>query len=171
MKRIFITIIFLFIGLCTYGQTHRNIEGVSVTFPNTPEYFSEPFPMYMVNTENVIVQVHIYSMSGISEFQKIKKTGSKTDLENAENVFLKNIIDGMTASGNLRIKKSQDIKIKNYRGKDIEATQYLSQLDKTFKAYIRFLIVKEKVVLFNCQLINDTQQAYNEKNKFLNSIK
>ncbi|WP_404812158.1 hypothetical protein ACIRNY_11770 [Capnocytophaga canimorsus] len=169
MKKIVLGIFCLFIGEIIYAQVQKNIAGMHVTFPQEPEYTHNPYPIYMLNTEDINYIVQVLDMTDSDKLRQIRKTASKQEINKVERMFLDNMFKGIISTGSITPFSIKDFDLGNRIGKHLKGVQHLEQGEVDCE--IRLMVNRPKVIFFGCQMMNDSPQAHYQKNNFFNSIR
>ncbi|MDL2254838.1 hypothetical protein LJB78_00965 [Bacteroidales bacterium OttesenSCG-928-J16] len=174
MKAITTVLILLFCANFAFAQgVKKEVEnGIFVEFPNTPDYYvNQGSPVYTAVTESVICMVIIQRdmIPFYAQFALEEKNWTEKEKKEIRDVLLDNAVKGALdytgSAGN-----SQEIKIGNYYGRKINYTAINPVTGKRGERYGVILSVRDRLILFECFLMNESSKAIEEKNKFINSI-
>ena len=176
MKRIFIIIsAFLFLTVFVLGQgIEREVEnGIFVTFPKMPEYKTTTVvSTYEAVTENCYYMVLIQrnAIPNYIEFVEAEKTWSETQKKQFRDAFLDSAVKGRLAYiGNTGT--VTEIKKGSFYGRKVEYSAVNPATGESGKQYLVMLSIRDKLISFNCIVMQDTNRAIAEIDAFINSIR
>lgn len=174
MKCCFLLILNLFFSIAFLNaQIEKEVDdGVFVTFPSTPDYkVKTEASTYVTKTENCIFMVIIQrnAIPNYLQYIKAKQKWTAAEVEKVESSFLDNAV-----KGRLDYSESQGttkaIKVGKYSGRTIYYSAINPTTGEKGKRYSHIFLVRDKAVTFEVWLLNNTQAAAQEKDKFLNSV-
>lgn len=170
----FILILFFFFSLTAFAQSIKEIEnGIFVTFPTTVEYqASTQATTYVGKTDNCLFMTMVLrnQIPNYPKYVQAKKKWTSTEIKKVEDSFLDNAVKGkLDYTGNKGT--VSEIKIGEFSGRRIEYSAVNPASGERGKRFTIMLLVRDKLVSFECWYLKETENAKIEKDKFLNSIK
>ena len=175
MKQIFIDIsVLLFLSVSIFGQgIEREVEnGIFLTFPKTPKYeTTTDVSSYEAVTENCYYMVLIQrnAIPYYTEFVETEKSWTETQKKQFRDVLLDNAVKGrFEYFGNTGT--VTEIKKGSFYGRKVEYSAVNPATGESGKRYLVMLSVRDKLINFECVLLQDNNYAVLEKDKFINSI-
>lgn len=176
MKRIlfFNTLIFLTISISIFGQgIKKEVEnGIFVIFQVTPKYqTTTEASSYAAKTMNCYYMVLIQrnAIPNYPEFLKAEKTWTEAQRKQFRDALLNNAVKGKLGYTE-SIGKISEIKKGSFYGRKVEYSAINPATGENGKRYLVILSVRDRLVSFECVLMQDTDEAISEKDKFINSI-
>lgn len=160
--------------ISSYSQTTKEVEnGLFVTFPSTPKYQANTqATSYVGESKNCIFMVMILrnQIPNYNQYELAKKKWTQSDVKKVEDSFLDN-----AAKGKLEYTGSSgiitEVKIGLFRGRKMEYNAINPVTGERGKRFTIMLLVRDKVVSFECFYLIENTISKQEKDKFLNSIK
>jgi hypothetical protein len=173
MKKI-LAILLTTISLSVYSQTQKEVEnGIYVTFPTTVEYqASTQATTYVGKTDNCLFMSMVLrnQIPNYSQYVQAKKKWTSTEIKKVEDSFLDNAVKGkLDYTGNKGTVSV--IKVGEFSGRKIEYSAVNPATGERGKRFTIMLLVRDRLVSFECWYLIETENAKTEKDKFLNSIK
>jgi len=169
----FLTILLAIISFSVYSQTQKEVENrIFVTFPTTPEYkTSSQATTYIAKTENclfmTIVQRNI--IPNYAQYIQAKKKWTNAEIKKVENSFLDNAVKGkLDYTGNKGT--VSEISIGSFNGRKLEYSAINPATGERGKRFTILLLVRDKLVNFECWYLQDNDTSRIEKDNFQNSI-
>ncbi|MGY5351548.1 hypothetical protein ACXGQW_03125 [Wenyingzhuangia sp. IMCC45533] len=162
-----------FSGACL-GQVEKEIEnGIFVTFPlevkyqvnnNQTSYVCKTDNcMFIVLTQrNVIPNYHLYA--------KAKKNWSKNEIAKVENSFLDNAVQGKLAYTESKGEFS-NYKLDHFNGRYLNYKAINPLTGKKSTRYSKILLVRDRLINFECWFLNENHEALQQKENFYKSIR
>ena len=115
-----------------------------------------------------IVQRNI--IPNYAQYVQAKKKWSNAEIKKVENSFLDNAVKGkLDYTGNKGT--ISEISIGSFNGRKIEYNAINPATGERGKRFSISLLVRDRLVSFECWYLKETESAKSEKEKFLNSIK
>lgn len=172
MKKI-LAILLTTISLSVYSQTQKEVEnGIFVTFPTTVEYqASTQGTTYVGKTDNCLFMSMVLrnQIPNYPQYVQAKKKWTTAEIKKVEDSFLDNAVKGkLDYTGNKGT--VSEIKIGEFRGRKIEYSAVNPATGERGKRFTIMLLVRDRLVSFDCWYLKETGNAKTEKDKFLNSI-
>lgn len=160
--------------MVVFGQTTKEIDnGLFVTFPNTPEYqANSQATSYVAKSDNCFFMAMVLrnQIPNYDQYVLAKKKWTQAELKKVEDSFLDNAVKGkLDYTGNKGT--VSEIKIGSFSGRKIEYSAVNPATGERGKRFSIMLLVRDKMVSFECWYLKENTTANNEKNDFLNSIK
>lgn len=170
-------IIILLIGslfpMLVFSQVEKEVDnGIFVTFPTTPEYsINQNNSTYVAKTSNcffmVLLQRNI--IPNYNQYVLARKNWTKAEIKKVESSFLDNAVKGkLDYTGNTGI--VSEIIIGKYRGRKIEYSAINPATGERGKRFSIMLLVRDKLINFDCWLLNNTSNSTEQKDEFFRSI-
>ena len=173
MKKYFI---FLFCLLTSFyfSQVQKEVEnGIFVNFPNSPKYKNvQNASTLSSKTENSLMMV-IVQRNFIPDYPNYiiaQKKWSENERKKVADTFLDNAVRGkLEYTGNKG--NVSETKIGKYYGRKISYSAINPSTGERAERYSLILLVRDKLLNFECWQLNTNSNFTTEKNNFLNSIK
>ena len=160
--------------LQTNAQSKKEIDnGLFVTFPSEPEYkTTNSASTFVTKTENCLFMVLIQRnvIPKYAEYVKAKQKWSASEIAKVENSFLDNAVKGkLDYTGNSG--KVNSIKVGKFSGREISYSAINPASGERGMRYTKLFLVRDKLISFEVWYLNDTENAKQERDNFLNSIR
>ena len=174
MKQIF-TITFFLVNSCfCFSQIQKEVDnGIFVNFPNTPTYKTvQNASTFSSKTESSLVMVLIQRnvIPDYPNYLLAQKKWTENERKKIANSFLDNAVKGkLDYTGNTG--NVSEIKIGNFYGRKLSYSAINPTNGERGERYSIILLVRDKLINFECWELNKNSNFVNEKNNFLNSIK
>lgn len=152
----------------------KEIEnGIFVNFPNNPIYKTvQNASTYSSKTENSLMMVIIQRnfIPDYANYLIAEKKWSEKERKKVVNTFLDNAVKGkLDYTQNYR--NVTEIKIGKYNGRKLSYSAINPTTGKRGERHSIILLVRDKLINFECWQLNSDSTFFTEKNNFLNSIK
>lgn len=173
MKQIF-TAIFASLFIAAFSQTQKEVEdGIFVTFPTAVEYKANTqATTYIGKTKNCLFMSVVMrnAIPNYAQFVQAKKKWTKAEIKKVEDSFLDGAVKGtFDYTGNKG--RVTEIKIGKFSGRKVEYSAINPATGERAKVFTIMLLVRDRVVDFECWYLKDNASSRIEKDNFLNSIK
>ncbi len=156
-----------------FGQTKKEVEnGLFVTFPIYPEYKTNTQgTSYVGKTKNCFFMTLVLRViPNYHQYVIAKKKWTQSEIKEVEDSFLDNAVKGKVDYTGNKYTRSSEIKISEYRGRKVEYSAVNPANGVRGKRFFVMLLVRDKLVNFECWYLIDNETSKSEKDKFLNSI-
>lgn len=174
MKQIF-TITFFLVNSCfCFSQIQKEVDnGIFVNFPNSPTYKTvQNASTFSSKTENSLTMVIVQRnfIPDYSNYLIAQKKWTETERKKITDSFLDNAVKGkLDYTGNTG--NVSEIKIGNFYGRKLSYSAINPTNGERGERYSIILLVRDKLINFECWQLNANSKFTTEKNNFLNSIK
>lgn len=173
MKKHFALFLCLFTFLC-FSQIQKEVEnGIFVSFPNSPTYKAvQNASTFSSKTENSLMMVIIQRniIPDYSNYALAQKKWTIAERKKVADSFLDNAVKGkLDYTGNTG--NVSEIKIGKYYGRKLSYSAINPTNGERGERYSIILLVRDKLINFECWQLNANSKFITEKNNFLNSIK
>lgn len=173
MKQIF-TILFTLICVSIFSQTQKEVEnGIFVTFPSTIKYQANTqATIYTGKTENCLFMSMVFrnQIPNYVQYVQVRKKWTKTEIKKVEDSFLDNAVKGkLDYTGNKGTVKK--IKVGDFSGREVEYSAINPATGERGKRFTIMLLVRDRLVDFECWYLKNSASSKIEKDNFLSSIK
>lgn len=171
MKKYFL--FFFLSNFFCFSQVQKEIEnGIFINFPNTPTYKTvQNASTYISKTDNcffmVIVQRDI--LPDYPNYLLAQKKWTETERKQVIDSFLDNAVKGkLDYTGNSG--EVSEIKIGKFYGRKLSYSAMNPASGERGERFSIILLVRDKLLNFECWYLNNSSNSETEKNNFLNSI-
>ena len=173
MKKYFLLFFCLSTFFC-FSQIQKEVEnGIFVSFPNSPTYKTiQNASTFSSKTENslMIVIVQRNFIPDYPNYIIAEKKWSENSRKKVADSFLDNAVKGkLDYTGNTG--NVSEIKIGKYYGRKLSYSAINPSTGDRGERYSIILLVRDKLLNFECWELNANSDFITEKNNFLNSIK
>lgn len=173
MKRYFLLIFCISSFLC-FSQVQKEVDnGIFVSFPNSPTYKAvQNATTFSSKTENSIMMVIVQRnfVPDYPNFLIAQKKWTAIERKKIADTFLDNVVKGkLDYTGNTA--NVSEIKLGNFFGRKLSYSAINPTNGERSERYSIILLVRDKILNFECWELNKNSNFVNEKNNFLNSIK
>lgn len=174
MKQIF-TITFFLVNSCfCFSQIQKEVDnGIFVNFPNSPTYKTvQNASTFSSKTENSLTMVIVQRnfIPDYSNYLIAQKKWTETERKKITDSFLDNAVKGkLDYTGNTG--NVSEIKIGNFYGRKLSYSAINPTNGERGERYSIILLVRDKLINFECWQLNANSKFTTEKKNFLNSIK
>ena len=157
-----------------FGQTEKEIEnGIFVTFPTNPQYQANAdATSYIATTDNCIFMGMVLrsQIPNYPQYVQARKKWTTSEIKMVEDSFLDNAVKGKLDYIGKQNSSSSEIKIGDFRGRKMEYSAINPVTGERGKRFSIMLLVRDKVVSFECWYLIDNESSRIEKDSFLKSI-
>lgn len=174
MKRLFSLVLFIHIfSTLVFCQVEKEVDnGIFVTFPKAPEYSANlSASTYIAKTNNCIYIVLLQRniIPNYNQYVVARKNWTNAEIKIVEDSFLDNAVKGkLDYTGS--VGTVNEITIGRYRGRKTEYSAINPVTGEKGRRFSIVLLVRDKLINFDCWLLNDTTDSITQKNEFFNSI-
>ena len=158
------------------GLTIQAVEvdnGIYVDFPITPKYtFDANNSHYVAVTDNcmLFVLIHRNAIPDYGKYFIASQKWSEIERKNVSEVFLDSVIKGRMHFVN-GVNNAKQIMLGPYYGRKMIYSAINPVTGVRGKRISQFYLIKDKIVSFDCWIIEDNLAAYKEMNLFYGSIR
>ncbi len=172
MKKIYILFV-ISISCFYYSQIKKEVEnGIFINFPKNPIYKNvQNASTYSLKTENSLLMVIIQRefIPDYPNFLIAEKKWSEDQRKKIINSFLDNAVKGkLNYTGN--IGTVSEIKMGKYYGRKLSYSAINPASGERSERFSILLLVRDRMINFECWQMRSNKNFTIEKNEFLNSI-
>ena len=173
MKK-YLLILFSLSTFFCFSQIQKEVEnGIFVSFPNSPTYKTvQNSSTFSSKTESSLMMVLIQRniIPDYPNYVLAQKKWTENERKKIANSFLDNAVKGkLDYTGNTG--NVSEIKIGNFYGRKLSYSAINPTNGERGERYSIILLVRDKLINFECWQLNANSKFTTEKNNFLNSIK
>ena len=173
MKK-YLLILFSLSTFFCFSQIQKEVEnGIFVSFPNSPTYKTvQNSSTFSSKTESSLMMVLIQRniIPDYPNYVLAQKKWTENERKKIANSFLDNAVKGkLDYTGNTG--NVSEIKIGNFYGRKLSYSAINPTNGERGERYSIILLVRDKLINFECWQLNANSNFITEKNNFLNSIK
>ena len=173
MKK-YLLILFSLSTFFCFSQIQKEVEnGIFVSFLNSPTYKTvQNSSTFSSKTESNIMMVLIQRniIPDYPNYVLAQKKWTENERKKIANSFLDNAVKGkLDYTGNTG--NVSEIKIGNFYGRKLSYSAINPTNGERGERYSIILLVRDKLINFECWQLNANSKFTTEKNNFLNSIK
>ena len=173
MKK-YLLILFSLSTFFCFSQIQKEVEnGIFVSFPNSPTYKTvQNSSTFSSKTESSLMMVLIQRniIPDYPNYLLALKKWTENERKKIANSFLDNAVKGkLDYTGNTG--NVSEIKLGNFFGRKLSYSAINPTNGERSERYSIILLVRDKLLNFECWELNKNSNFVNEKNNFLNSIK
>ena len=173
MKKYLLILLSLSTFFC-FSQIQKEVEnGIFVSFPNSPTYKTvQNSSTFSSKTESSLMMVLIQRniIPDYPNYVLAQKKWTENERKKIANSFLDNAVKGkLDYTGNTG--NVSEIKIGNFYGRKLSYSAINPTNGERGERYSIILLVRDKLINFECWQLNANSKFTTEKNNFLNSIK
>lgn len=173
MKK-YLLILFSLSTFFCFSQIQKEVEnGIFVSFPNSPTYKTvQNSSTFSSKTESSLMMVLIQRniIPDYPNYVLAQKKWTENERKKIANSFLDNAVKGkLDYTGNTG--NVSEIKIGNFYGRKLSYSAINRTNGERGERYSIILLVRDKLINFECWQLNANSKFTTEKNNFLNSIK
>ena len=173
MKK-YLLILFSLSTFFCFSQIQKEVEnGIFVSFPNSPTYKTvQNSSTFSSKTESSLMMVLIQRniIPDYPNYLLAQKKWTENERKKVADSFLDNAVKGkLDYTGNTG--NVSEIKIGNFYGRKLSYSAINPTNGERGERYSIILLVRDKLINFECWQLNANSKFTTEKNNFLNSIK
>ena len=173
MKK-YLLILFSLSTFFCFSQIQKEVDnGIFVSFPNSPTYKTvQNSSTFSSKTESSLMMVLIQRniIPDYPNYVLAQKKWTENERKKIANSFLDNAVKGkLDYTGNTG--NVSEIKIGNFYGRKLSYSAINPTNGERGERYSIILLVRDKLINFECWQLNANSKFTTEKNNFLNSIK
>jgi len=156
------------------GQTTKEVDNeLFVTFPTTPEYQANTeATSYVAKSANCLFMSLVLrnQIPNYDQYVMAKRKWTQSEIKKVEDSFLDNAAQGkLDYTGSKGIIK--EIQIGKFSGREIKYSAVNPASGERGKRFLTLLLVRDKIIFFECWYLKDNTTSKNQKEFFFNSIK